>query len=356
MMPMGGSVPPGFVLAAFYRIVAVLGVVVVPCLAAVWWRFGRGASPVPSPYRRQREFLTAGLGLLWTVDGLLQLQPAMATRFIGGVLRPLMAGEPGFVQAMVGLGVRLWATSPLLWDAAAAWLQLGIGVLLLFSGAESRARRGALWLSVGWALVVFVFGEALGTVFGGGSLLTGSPGSALLYAVAAMLLLRAPERTEAGAGLRFLGWGWAGLFLLWAGLEAWPAAGWWAPHALSGYVAGMAAMPQPAWIAAPLRAWAVSLARAPAAWNAGITAVTAGLAGAWALGPDRRPVHVATALVLLAAWYGGQDWGVLGGMGTDPNTGAIALLLLGWTIGVYRTGTVNAVGEPEGEARTHEAR
>jgi hypothetical protein len=35
-----------------------------------------------------------GLGLLWFLDGLLQMQLLMVTRFIGEFLVPLLSGQP----------------------------------------------------------------------------------------------------------------------------------------------------------------------------------------------------------------------------------------------------------------------
>ena len=51
-------------------------------------------------------------------------------------------------------------------------------------------QRFGLWLSVGWALVIWIFGEGFGNLFtGSATFYTGAPGSALLYLILALCLI-----------------------------------------------------------------------------------------------------------------------------------------------------------------------
>src|SRR5579862_9914945 len=46
-----------------------------------------------------RRSLRTVLGVLWLIDGLLQLQPLMFTgNMINGIMRPMLAGQPGFIE------------------------------------------------------------------------------------------------------------------------------------------------------------------------------------------------------------------------------------------------------------------
>lgn len=318
--------PSTLALAFFYRLVGGIGLGVAG-LTLAWWAFRRWNRSTPhEPVTGDvADRVTWGLGALWLLDGLLQMQPLMVTHFIGGFLTPLVSGQPPWLQAAIRVGIALWAINPVVWNALAAWLQVGIGLVLLFA-RDPGWRRAALWISVGWSAVVWVAGEAMGGVFSGGSWFSGSPGSVLFYGLLAVWVLASPDwrRRRGQSAVRY---GLGGLWTLAALEQAWPANGFWGP-ALSQYVASMAAMPQPGWLSAPLYAWAHVLSSAPAAWNAGLVAIFAALGGLWFFAPDRLATFWATMGVVLLTWYFGQDWGVLGGMGTDPNSGAPVLLAL----------------------------
>ncbi len=284
------------------------------------------ATPRPAP-DLARRVLVVGLGSLWVLDGLLQLQPGMVTSFLSGVVAPLLAGQPAPVAAAMEAGVRLWGVNPIVWNVVATYAQLLIGLSILF-GAEGGLRRAGLWASLSWGLIVWIFGEGLGGLFVGGSWFTGLPGSTLLYSVATVLLLLPPESWRRGAWLRPLAAGLAAYWLLSAALQAWPPAGWWSATGLPSEIGGMADMNQPAFLAASLHAFAQVVSRAPAAWNAAMVLGLLGLALAWWRWPDSPATWAATLVWEFLGWWLGMDFGVLGGMGTDPNSGPILMLLV----------------------------
>lgn len=123
-----------------------------------------------------RRVLRIGFGLLWILDALLQLQSAMPLGLPSSVLQPSAGSSPGWVQHVVNFGVTIWSDHPVQAAAAAVWLQLGVGALLLLAPRGRWSRLAGL-ASVGWGLVVWVFGEAFGGIFGSGaSWLFGTPG------------------------------------------------------------------------------------------------------------------------------------------------------------------------------------
>ena len=83
------------------------------------------------------------------------------------VLRPAATGSPGWVHSVVGVAVTTWSNHPVQAATSAVWIQLGIGLFLLVA-PRGRWSRVAGVVSAVWALVVWVFGEALGAVFAPG--------------------------------------------------------------------------------------------------------------------------------------------------------------------------------------------
>jgi hypothetical protein len=107
--------------------------------------------------------------------------------------------------------------------ASAVWIQVGIGIWLLASARGTWSRLAGL-VSVGWGLVVWVFGESFGGIFAPGlTWLFGSPGAVLINAVAGALVAL-PERTWRSPLVGRLTLAGLGLFLAgMAVLQAWPA-------------------------------------------------------------------------------------------------------------------------------------
>ena len=84
-----------------------------------------------------------------------------------GVVQPAASSSPGWVQHLVGHGITIWTNHPIAAAASAVWIQVGIGVFLLVA-PRGRWSQGAGLVSVGWGLVVWVFGEAFGGIFAPG--------------------------------------------------------------------------------------------------------------------------------------------------------------------------------------------
>jgi hypothetical protein len=300
-----------------------------------------GASVVTSSAEpRGRRLLRTGFGLLWIFDGLLQAQPKMAGGLATQVIGPTAAASPAWVQHLVNWGGTVWSYHPVQAAAASVWIQVGIGAWLIVAdhGAWSRLAGAA---SVGWGLIVWVFGESFGGIFAPGlSWLTGAPGGVLFY-VAAGALIALPEHAWRGPafGRRLLA-GIGVFFVAMAVLQAWPGRGFWQGRAHSGtghgqpgplaaMVREMAATPQPHFLSALLNGFGSVVAGNGFAVNLFVVAALAAMGLAFLSGRP-RVVRYAVWFGLafgLAVWVLVQDLGFLGGLGTDPNS-MIPLALL----------------------------
>ena len=163
-----------------YRRLVVIGLTSFPAISP--WPFAEPAS---------RRTLRIGFGLLWLLDGLLQLQGAMPLSLPPSVMQPAASTSPQWVQHLVNSGATIWSNHPVQAAAAVVWIQVGLGIWLLVAPRGLWSRVGAL-ASVGWGLVVWVFGEAFGGLFAPGlTWLFGAPGAAL-FTVAPASFWRCP--------------------------------------------------------------------------------------------------------------------------------------------------------------------
>lgn len=288
---------------------------------------------------RARRVLRLCFGALWLFDGILQAQPQMAGGLPSQVMEPAASTSPAWVQHLANWAGTIWSYHPVQAGAASVWIQAGIGMWLIF-GVRGWPSRLAGLASVAWGLIVWVFAEAFGGIFAPGlTVLFGAPGAVLVYVVAGALIAL-PERVWetqrtgrlilAGLGVFFTGM---------ALLQAWPGRGFWQgkidgqPGTLAGMVRSMAGTPQPR----PLEAMVSSFADFTRAHGFGVNlfAVLAlaavGVAFcASALRADVRLARIgviAGTVFCLADWVLVEDFGFLGGVGTDPNN-MIPLILL----------------------------
>ena len=309
--------------------------------AGMWWWQRRSAAREPLRSRSStgqeaqeppaRRLLRIGLGLLWLVDGLLQAQPAMPAGFVAHTLNGGTSSGPSWLADLVHPFAQAWEQHPIAADSVTVFVQLGLGLLVLLGGRGLLA-RSALWASLLWCAVVWVGGELFGGLLApGASWLTGAPGAVLVYALATWLLLVPWNRWNTGDALR-LARRLAGLWMLAAAaLQALPWEGAWTARGLSAPFEAGAQTGQPAAFLAPITYAAHLAASHPVALNAAIVAilVTLGLGLLFSSAPG----FVATGIAFcLATWWLAQDFGVLGGLSTDPNTALPLALVLaaGW--------------------------
>jgi len=296
-----------------------------------------GASPPISPTISAgppepvaHRVLRIGFGLIWLLDGILQGQSAMPLSMPSQVLRPAAAGSPTWVQHLVNFGGTLWIEHPVTAAAAAVWVQVGIGLLLLVA-PFGRWSRLAGATSAAWGLIVWGFGEAFGGILAPrASWLFGAPGAVLFYVVAGVLLALPARawstRTLGRWALRAMGLLFVGMALL----QAWPGRGFWQgqsdPHATAGsltaMVQGMAQTQQPG----PFETMVQAFGRFDAAhgWAVNLFVVLAlAFVGTGFLVARPRVTRwavIAGVVLCLADWVLVEDLGFFGGVGTDPNS------------------------------------
>ncbi len=275
-------------------------------------------------------------------DGLLQAQPQMA----GGMpalLQAADAGSPGWVVDLVNWGANIWSYHPIAAAASTVWIQIGIGLWLIFAVRGWSLRLAAL-SSVAWGLIVWSFGESFGGILAPGlTVLFGAPGGVLLYVVAGALLLL-PQRSWERPAIGRLILGGSGVFFLgMALLQAWPGRGFWQgtlagqPGSLTAMIQSMASTSQPHALEVIVsgfgnftesHGFAVNLIAVLA-----LTAAGAAFCVSAARSDPRlaRIAVIGAAVFCLADWVLVEDLGFLGGQGTDPNS-MIPLILL-FTVG-----------------------
>jgi cytochrome oxidase Cu insertion factor (SCO1/SenC/PrrC family) len=321
-------------------ILAVAGVTL-NALRSFQFRAAAGARQNPTLQERvaeapARRVLRISFGLIWVFDGILQGQSSMPLGMVPQAIQPTAAASPIWVQHVVNAGTTIWSFHPVQAAAASVWIQVGLGVWLLVVPRGRWSRLGGL-ASLGWGVVVWVFGEAFGGIFAPGlTWLFGAPGAVLFYC-AAGALIALPEQAWASARpgriiLRLLGLFFVGM----AVLQAWPGRGFWGGvtrsggGTLAGMVQGMSQTTQP-----PLfSSWVGSFERFDAAhgWGVNLFVVIALAAIGTAFVMARQRIALlalgATIVLCLADWVLVEDFGFFGGVGTDPNS-MVPILLVG---------------------------
>jgi cytochrome oxidase Cu insertion factor (SCO1/SenC/PrrC family) len=287
---------------------------------------------------RARQLLRIGFGTLWVFDGLLQAQPQMA----GGMPALLQAadgGSPGWVVDMVNWGANIWSYHPIAAAASTVWIQVGIGLWMIFAVRGWSLRLAAL-SSVAWGLIVWSFGEAFGAIFAPGlTVLFGAPGGVLLYVVAGALLML-PQRSWERPAIGRLILGGSGVFFLgMALLQAWPGRGFWQgrldgqPGSLTAMIQAMTGTPQPHVLEVIVSGFGNFTESHGFAVNLVAVLALAAAGAAFCLSAARSDVLLARIAVIgaavfcLADWVLVEDLGFLGGQGTDPNS-MIPLIVL----------------------------
>lgn len=293
------------------------------------------------PPALSRQSLRTVLGLIWLLDGVLQLQSFMFTKgFATGILAPSAAGQPFFVAGPVEWNARIIGTHPALFNGVFASIQLALGIGFHFR----RTARLAIVSSVIWAGGVWYLGEGLGGLAGGHmTALLGAPGAAVLYIVLAMAAWPGSGRSASRDGPlrrqrppRWIVGVWVWLWVGFAALNLLPSNI--SSRAISSQLTGNASM-VPSWLAIIDR----GLASAVHASGSGAVMVTVVVELAVGLlvlshGPLRF-VALSTGITVAGLyWAVGQSFGQLfSGQATDPSTGPLIIILALAVVGTYRS-------------------
>ncbi len=127
------------------------------------------------------------LGILWIVDGVLQFQPEMPYGFLSVVILPAIQAIPFMnVEQFLMIGYNTWLLHPFQFDALSGALQIFIGSAFLLNNSQKCLKIISI-ISIMWSVIIWIFGEGFGGIPKAGvSILTGFPGSALIYVFLAM--------------------------------------------------------------------------------------------------------------------------------------------------------------------------
>ncbi|KUO94734.1 hypothetical protein [Ferroacidibacillus organovorans] len=268
-----------------------------------------------------------GLGFIWLIDGFLQSQPEMALPiFVKFVFNSVAQSQPGWLQHIMDFGITMWNQDTVGNNIAALLAQLAIGVGIL-TGRNHWWGRVAIWASLVWALIIWVMGEGLGNLFSSPSYWNGSPGAALIYMLISIYLLM-PLRFWATG--KIAKWTIAGLGIQWlilAFAQILPSNGYYSSDALYSIVANLSNMPQPIVLSNSLQVAALSMLHHPLLWNlvSVLIMIVIGVSGFF---KRLRKFTLISAIAWLAfTWWIAEDFGVLGGMGTDLNMSPLYALL-----------------------------
>jgi hypothetical protein len=267
-----------------------------------------------------RRAIQTVLGLIWLLDGVLQLQEFMYSK---GFIQVISAGgedQPYWLESTIKWAVHVLQFDLPVLNTLFALTQVAVGLGLLYRPTVKRA----LAVSFGWSLIVWWTAEAFGFLFNNSaSPLTGAPGAVLLYAIIG-LLVWPTERPGGLLGVRRARTVWAALWLVMAWL--WLLAPNSTANATSGAIDN-----------APSGArWLTSLQHGVASAAAGhglpIAIVLAGVSAAIGvtvvLNWHPRSFLLLAVGLNLAYWVVGQGFGgILTGSGTDPNAGPLFVLL-----------------------------
>lgn len=258
------------------------------------------------------------LGMLWLIDGALQFQPYMFGRsFITGVIIPASVGQPSVIAGPITWIARLIAPHIALFNGGAATLQILIGLGLLYR----PTLKPALVVSFAWAAGIWFAGEGLGMIFTGhANPLTGAPGAAPLYIMAALLCWPSGSRRIH----RLARWGWS---LTWIG----SAALWLLPAndgASSVHDAILSAPTGAHWLTGLLDSAAHATSGRGTAIAIGLATISAAIGLSLLHGWHTRFFLTLAIALSLCFWTLGQGLGgILTGQATDLGTAPVMALI-----------------------------
>jgi hypothetical protein len=267
-----------------------------------------------------RRAIQISLGLLWLLDGALQLQSFM---YGGGFIASLKAsgtGQPGWLADSVNWAANTMQSQQAVLNTLFALVQIWIGIGLL----NRRTVKPALAASLAWSLVVWWFGEGFGMLFMSmSSPLSGAPGAAVLYLLVALVVWPG-ERPGGLLGVRGARLMWGALWLIMAWLWLGPAgsSSTAVSQAISGAPSGVAWLAHTQeWLATATRGCGVAIALTLAVVSA---AIGIAVARNW----HAKAFLALSMLINLVFWFVGQGFGgIFTGTATDPNSAPLFCLL-----------------------------
>ncbi len=289
-----------------------------------------------------RKALQRVLGVLWLIDGLLQLQPQMFTmNMVNGVMRPMLEGQPGFLEPSLQFIVNQTTLHLIEVNLLIAVVQILLGLGFLF--LPDRWVKELVIASIVWSLIVWFGGEGMSMLLTGtASVITGAPGAVLLYPLLGLAIWPRRKSTTVttdaarSAGddgllsrgiLRYI---LAGFWIFAALLQLQPT--WWQSGQISGAIGAMVGAGGFNGILVDPVLQQLSNATANIEIPLNIALIVVFLAIGIGLAVVRqdqvRPFLVASIVVSVLIWYISQAFGMIfTGMATDFNSGLLLVVM-----------------------------
>ncbi|HZO72461.1 MAG TPA: hypothetical protein VFB60_09685 [Ktedonobacteraceae bacterium] len=289
-----------------------------------------------------RKALQRLLGVLWLIDGLLQLQPQMFTmNMVNGVMKPMLQGQPGVVEPSLQFIVNQTTSHLIAVNLLIVIVQVLLGLGFLF--LPERWVKELVVASFVWALIVWYGGEGMSMLLTGtSSILSGAPGAVLLYPLLGLAIWpRQSSRitsTQTTAGARddgllsrqVLRWVLSGFWFFAALLQLQP--NWWQQGQISqaiGAMVGQGGLNR-VLVDPVLTQLSNATTNIEIPLNIALIVVFLALGIGLALVNEKqlRPVLIASIIVSVLFWYASQAFGmIMTGMATDFNSGLLVVVI-----------------------------
>lgn len=279
-----------------------------------------------------RTTLQRILGVLWLIDGLLQLQPQMfSMNMVNGVMKPMLDGQPGTIESSLQYIVNQTTSHLVLVNLIIVVVQIGLGLAFLL--LPNRWMKPVVLISIIWALIVWYGGEGMSMLLTGqASILTGAPGAVLLYPLLGLAIWpRQDQQTEEGLlSRKVLLYVFAGFWIFSALLQLQPY--WWQSGQISQTISSMVGQGglNGVLIDPVLQHIANTTANSEIALNIVLIVVCLALGLGLAFGKQERlRLWLIASLVLsVIVWYIAQGFGMIfTGMATDFNSGLLLVVI-----------------------------
>lgn len=179
-----------YITSVFWIIAIALVLVIGSALLRRTSTFNLSSDGLSEP--RNRTYLRMAFGAIWLFDGLLQFQASMPLGLGSDIVQPLSLGTPSWLHALMLASIGIWNNHPIALAVGTAWIQVGIGIVLLVS--NGKVGRVVAGVSVGWAALIWLIGNGAGGIFqSAGSILFGWPGATFFYVIAGVFLALPPS-------------------------------------------------------------------------------------------------------------------------------------------------------------------
>jgi len=290
------------------------------------------------------------LGCLWILDGLLQLQPKMFSKqFSTQVINAAANGQPHIIRAPMNFFAGQYENHIVLLNIFVIVLQIGIGLLII----KKKFTRYGLLMSIAWGLFIWWIGEGFSGIFSGHTtVIMGFPGAVIIYVILTIAVYP-KNNSEIEKPASWLIYFWALIWITGAVFQLMPGQN--SISDLSSMIAGNG-QGQPVWLYnldSRVGSFINSLGSAPAnshmpamtmnqmanmptvqgsgIWLIILIAIVQVIIGICVFLPSRyrKPILYFSIILSLTYWILGQSFGgIFTGLGTDPNSAILYIVLV----------------------------